>query len=396
MCHHALCNGSDAFGQRLAYCLRVEGIVILHHHAARLYLDVNLKLRNVQLEHFLTDKLPADSIFRQHTHLVGVGNSGTEAIVGSDAGEGIVLVAQRLVEGLAGLPQERADGGVVDVESEGEGVDKHTHRVGNLQVRATAAHRAEIYFAIVRIARDDVAHSSQIQVCRCDVMLSAEGSGFVEVSRADGFANKALTISLGQVGRYLAGTLAGLQFLGKELLGRPERIAVFSILLVANEIEVGIALFLDRRTVEYAVELADEQIDRTTVEHQVVDIHQQVCAVLGLHHLEAVEWRLLQVERTDEVLLIRGQLIVGHFRYGNLYGYAVFHRLHNFVSHCRKVNAQLRMSLHHLLDGLCQLVGISAIGIAQETGNVIDGRGGILHALEVDTRLGVAQWNRRC
>ena len=88
---------------------------------------------------------------REHTHLIGVGNRGTEAVVGSDAGKGVVLVPQRLVKGVAGMLQEPVHGHVVDAHAQGERVDKHAHRVGNLEVAATAAHGAQIDIAVVGV-----------------------------------------------------------------------------------------------------------------------------------------------------------------------------------------------------------------------------------------------------
>ena len=55
-------------------------------------------------------------------------------------------------------------------------------------------------------------------MCRSDFLLAAEVGGTFQVGRADSLANEALLCVLGQVGRNLAGTLAGLQPFGKELL----------------------------------------------------------------------------------------------------------------------------------------------------------------------------------
>ena len=60
-------------------------------------------------------------------------------------------MAQRLVEGLTHLFQIFAHRHIVDLQSEGERVDKHTNRIGNLQVRTSAADGAEIHLAVVGV-----------------------------------------------------------------------------------------------------------------------------------------------------------------------------------------------------------------------------------------------------
>ena len=51
-----------------------------------------------------------------------------------------------------------------------------------------------------------------------DLLLAAEGRRFLQVGRTDSLTDEALLVVLGQVGGNLAGALAGLQLLGKELL----------------------------------------------------------------------------------------------------------------------------------------------------------------------------------
>ena len=53
---------------------------------------------------------------------------------------------------------------------------------------------------------------------RCDLLLTAEGRNSCQVGLYDSLAYEALLVGLRQVGRYLAGALASLQPLGKELL----------------------------------------------------------------------------------------------------------------------------------------------------------------------------------
>ena len=119
-------------------------------------------------------------------------------------------MAQSLVEGLAGGAKEVADRYIVDVHAQGECVDKHTNGVGNLQVRTTAADRAEIHLTVVGIARYHIGCGCQEQMGRRDFLLAAENSCALEVGHANLFANPSLLIGLRQVGGNLAGTLASL------------------------------------------------------------------------------------------------------------------------------------------------------------------------------------------
>ena len=264
------------------------------------------------------DGQTVDHILREHAHLIGVGDSGHETKVGSDTGEGIVLMAQRLVEGLAHLFQVFAHRHIADVQTEGERVDEHTHRIGNLQIRASAADGAEIHFAVVGVTRDDIARGSEEEVSRCNFLLTAEGGSLDIIGRADSLADKALLVSLGQVGRNLARAFTSLQFLGEELLGGLEGITLFCLLLVADEIEIGIVLFLDGGTVERAAYLTNQQIGRTTVEHKVMNIQKQMDSTCGLHDLETVERCFIQVERAHELILIGRQRLIAHLRDGYL------------------------------------------------------------------------------
>ena len=168
LCHHALGNGDDAFGQCLTQAVGVDGIVIFHNDTTILYFDIDFEHWDVQVEELLADRFVTDAVLRQHPNLIGVGNSGTEIEVGSDACERIVLVAQGLVDVLTGLSQEVAHGDIADVDAEGQSVDEHTYGLGNLQVRAAATDSTEIDLTVVGVTRDDIACSGQQQVCRGD------------------------------------------------------------------------------------------------------------------------------------------------------------------------------------------------------------------------------------
>ena len=110
------------------------------------------------------DSFSTNGIFRQHTHLISVSDRRKETIICGDAGKRIILMTQSLVEGLTGFLQELADRDIIDVQSQSQGIDKHTHRVSNLQVRTTAADGTKIHLAVVGVARHYVSSSSQEQM----------------------------------------------------------------------------------------------------------------------------------------------------------------------------------------------------------------------------------------
>ena len=61
-------------------------------------------------------------------------------------------MTQGLIKCLTGLFQVLADANIIDIESQSERVNKHTNRIGNLQIRTTTADGTEIYLAIIGIA----------------------------------------------------------------------------------------------------------------------------------------------------------------------------------------------------------------------------------------------------
>ena len=164
LCHHTLHHCHNTLRQSLTQTFRIEGVIVLHDNTTRFYLDIDLELRHVQFQEFLTDSFSTNGIFRQHTHLISVSDRREETIIGGDTGKRIILVLQGLIEGLTGLLQELTDCDIIDVQSQCQGVDKHTHCIGNLQIRATAADRTKINLAVVGVARHYVSSSSQEQM----------------------------------------------------------------------------------------------------------------------------------------------------------------------------------------------------------------------------------------
>ena len=95
---------------------------------------------------------------------------------------------------------------------------------------------------------------------RRDFLLAAEVCGALQVDRADGLADEALLISLGQIGRNFAGALTGLQLLGKELLRGLESVGLLSSLLIGDKVEIVVGFLLDGLALNGGIDLADKQI----------------------------------------------------------------------------------------------------------------------------------------
>ena len=292
--------------------MAVDGVVVLHHHASRLNLDVDFELGHIQLKQLLLHGVSAHGVLREHTHLVGIGDGRTEAIVAGYASEGIILMSQCLVEGVARLVQELGHGHVVDGQPQGQCVDKHTHRVADFEVGPSAADGAQIHVAVVGVSCHNKGSCGKEQVRRGDLLLSAEGRHMLVVDRAYDLADKPLLIALGQVGRYLAGSLAGVQLLGEEFLRLCKLLALLGLLLVGHIVEIGVALACNLFALEHVADLVEQQVGRATVKEQVMHIDEQVRTLLSLDDLAAVQWCLLQVERLHKVVFVLLQLITCH------------------------------------------------------------------------------------
>ena len=306
-------------------------------------------------------------------------------------------MAKRLVERLACLLKETADADVLNVQTKGKRVDEHTHRIGNLEVAAAAADRAEIDLAIVRVAGDDVSRRGKEEMRRRDVMLSAESCHLVEVGKTNSLADEALlVVTMTQVGRYLAGSFAGLQLLCKETLCLAELLGVFRCLLVGHEVEVRVRFLLYRLAFEPCAYLTDKQVGRATVEDKVMDVHEQMDGALRLDYLEAIKRRFLQVEGLHELILVARQSLIRHLGNRHLGRHAVLQGLDDGVAFRSEMHAEFGMAFHNSLDRLGKLACFCACGEGQQVRNVIDRRRGILQAIEVDACLGIAQGSRVC
>ena len=95
---------------------------------------------------------------------------------------------------------------------------------------------------------------------RGNLLLTAEGDSTIEIGLAYLLADPSLFVGLGQIGRNLTGTLAGLQLLRKELLRTAESLRLLSLLLIGHKVEIGVCLLLGCLSFKCGIDLSDEQV----------------------------------------------------------------------------------------------------------------------------------------
>ena len=199
---------------------------------------------------------------------------------------------------------------------------------------------------------------------------------------------------IGQVGTHLSGGLGGRQAFLEELRGCLVVCPTFCCLLCHHIVGVILVFILDSLRIHDAAQLLHEDIDRTTVEYQVMHIHQQIGLLLGSHNLKTIERTVAEVERSYKVVLVLSQFLLAHLLYRYLHSLFQVNGLHNSFFSVSKMNGHLRMLLHKGLDGLCQSSGVSILREGNLVGDVIERCLRIFHAVEIDSSLGITQWNR--
>ena len=144
-------------------------------------------------------------------------------------------------------------------------------------------------------------------------------------------------------------------------------------MLVGDEVEIGVRLIVGCLPFEGSIQLTDEQVGRAAVEHQMVDIHQQVDIIVGLHNLKTIERSLLQVKWSNKLVLVCIQLFLLHHAERNLHGNAVLGGLHDGVALGGEVNAEFGMLTNYLFNTFSQFFGIGVGGVGEQVGDVVDG-----------------------
>ena len=135
-----------------------------------------------------------------------------------------------------------------------------------------------------------------------------------------------------------------------------------------------------------------EDVNRTTVENEVVHIHQQIGLLFGSHYFEAIERSRAEVERLHKVLFIASQLLLlAHLLDGNLYGLFQIGGLYDALFAITKVNGHLWMCLDKCLDGLGKCCSIRILLELNAVWNIVQRRCRILQTVEIDASLGVGE-----
>ena len=386
----------DGTGQALHQRAAVAAVVVLQADARlarRIGHDVegDAELGRIGLEVLHRHRLTLVVMTFENAHLIGEHDLGGEVVVGGDAREGIGLVAQRFVEVAAGLAEELGDRLPADVGAQGQRVDKHAHRVADAQVGAAVGDGGDAQLITVGEARERIEGGRQKMMRRRDAPLTAESVNRLEVQRAEDRLSDALILGIGEVGRHFRDALHPAQTLLEEVAGGSVFSAVFRSLLRRNEVGVGERLGLYPSTVHQRAQLVQEEVERSAVEDEVVYIGQEIDALGGLDNLHAVERSLPQVEGLDELLhiLLHCSLVHPALSYDDRL-FDVDH-LNDVAALAVEMHAELGMRLDDRLHGGGELLDIGAAGETDGRRNVVDRRGGLLHAIHIDTHLRVRQ-----
>ena len=394
-------EGLDGIAHRLSQALHeslaVAAIVILNAHR-RLPLvlaDVerHAELRDVELQ-ILHVQFPSSALIAlEHAHLIGKHDFGRQVVVGCDLGEGIVLVAQRLVEVLAGGLQEVHHTLLANEAAHCQRVDKHAHGVADAQVGAPVADGTEADALLVGEAGQRVEGGSQRDVGRREVVLPAKGLYLLEVKGCHGLADGSLLLGIGQVGSHFGDTFALAELAVEEVAGFPVVGSTLGCFLLGHKGGKGEVFGLDGLAIHERAKLVEEDVERTAVDDQVVNVGQQADMLLGGDDFEAVERTLFQVERAHELAFVIGELRFGHRVSrddGLLFRLADLHDVAAFAS---EVDGEFRMHPHQRLQRLSQSFGVGILREDEQRWNVVNRADGLLHAVDVDTHLGIRKRN---
>ena len=134
-----------------------------------------------------------------NAHLVGKHDFGGKVIVGSDLCERIFLVPQRLIELLAGLVKELKHSLFADSGAQCQRVDEHAGSVADAQVGTSVADGGDTQLLVVGETRKCIEGGCECEMCRSDVVLTAEALYGFEVQLARQGLYDALLFGVGQV-----------------------------------------------------------------------------------------------------------------------------------------------------------------------------------------------------
>ena len=144
--------------------------------------------------------------------------------------------------------------------------------------------------------------------------------------------------------------------------------ASLSLLLFGHEVGIRQVLGLHFTTIHQVAQLMQEEVHRTAVDHQVMDVDQQANVVLGGDDLEAVQGSLFQIERLHELALIGLQLLCRHRVACDDDFLLRIADLHHVGALAAEVYGELRMQFYQCRERLSQTVGIGVLRKGQQCG----------------------------
>ena len=165
------------------------------------------------------------------------------------------------------------------------------------------------------------------------------------------------------------------------------------LLLCHDEGRIAHNLGVNLATIHQVAQLMEEDVVRTAVEHEMMEVGEQIDLLRRLHNLQPVQRPLVQVEGPYELELIVRQLFFAHLRQRDVDGLLEVLHLSNLGVFCLEMNAQLRMSLHECPQSCGKSLHVGRERERYLQGYIVDSRGGVLHAIHINTCLGIGKGN---
>ena len=226
---------------------------------------------------------------------------------------------------------------------------------------------------------------------RRDLMLAAEVADGIHVDGRGSYSDDALVMRVRQVRRNLSRSFYCPQAT-LEVVTCSGIVSTFLCLFLCHD-EGGIAHTLGfyLATVHQVAQLMEEDVVRTAVEHEMMEVGEQIDLLCCLYNLQPVQGSLIQVERLHELEFIVRQLVLTHLSQWDVDGLLQVLHLSNLGVFCLEVYAQLRMSLHKGPQGCGKSLHVGRERERYLQGYIVDSRGGVLHAIHINTCLGIGK-----
>ena len=224
-------------------------------------------------------------------------------------------------------------------------------------------------------------------------MLAAEVADGIHVDGRRGHSYDALVMRIRQVRRNLSRSFDCPQATLEVVACSGIVSTLLCLFLCHDEGRIAHNLGFYLAAIHQVTQLMEEDVVRATVEHEMMEVREQIDLLRCLHNLQPVQRSLVQVERLHELELIVRQLFLAHLGQRDVDGLLQILNLSNLGVFCLEVYAQLRMSLHKCPQGCGKSLHVGRERERYLQGYVVDSRGGVLHAIHIDTCLGIAQGN---